>query len=118
MAVYPGRGLHGEVVALLGLRIIRGDYPPGSIIDIDGLEPEFGVSKTVVREALRVLGRPFVTTDEFTHPGPRRFIGWQIDTSLFSDPQSLRDTFEVHRPSSDFAALAFLPCSTADVTAS
>ncbi len=56
MAVYPGRGLHGEVVARLGLRIIRGDYPPGSIIDIDGLEPEFGVSKTVVREALRVLG--------------------------------------------------------------
>lgn len=56
MAVYPGRGLHGEVVAALGLRIIRSDYPPGSTIDIDGLEPEFGVSKTVIREALRVLG--------------------------------------------------------------
>jgi len=55
MAVYPGRGLHGEVVAELGLRIIRSDYPPGSIIDIDGLEPDFGVSKTVIREALRVL---------------------------------------------------------------
>lgn len=56
MAVYPGRGLHGEVVAALGLRIIRGDYPPGLTIDIDSLEPEFGVSKTVIREALRVLG--------------------------------------------------------------
>lgn len=56
MAVYPGRGLHGEVVAALGLQIIRGDYPPGSTIDIDSLEPEFGVSKTVIREALRVLG--------------------------------------------------------------
>ena len=56
MAVYPGRGLHGEVVAALGLRIIRNDYPPGSTIDIDSLEPEFGVSKTVIREALRVLG--------------------------------------------------------------
>lgn len=55
MAVYPGRGLHGEVVAALGLRIIRNDFPPGSIIDIDGLEPEYGVSKTVIREALRVL---------------------------------------------------------------
>lgn len=76
------------------------------------------LSADTTDEALRVLGRPFVTTDEFTHPGPRRFIGWQIDTSLFSDPQSLQDNFEVHRPSSDFAALAFLPCSTADVTAS
>lgn len=55
MSVYPGRGLHGEVVAELGLRIVRSDYPPGSVIDIDGLEPEFGVSKTVIREALRVL---------------------------------------------------------------
>lgn len=56
MVVYPGRGLHGQVVAALGLRIIRSDYPPGSVIDIEGLEPEFGVSKTVIREALRVLG--------------------------------------------------------------
>ncbi|MFD1714226.1 FadR/GntR family transcriptional regulator [Amnibacterium flavum] len=56
MAVYPGRGLHGEVVGILGLRIIRGDYPPHSTIDIDGLEPELGVSKTVIREALKVLG--------------------------------------------------------------
>jgi GntR family transcriptional regulator, galactonate operon transcriptional repressor len=54
--VYPGRGLHGAVVAALGLRIIRGDHPPGSVIDVDALEPELGVSKTVVREALRVLG--------------------------------------------------------------
>lgn len=56
MAIYPGRGIHGEVVAQLGLRIIRGDHAPGSTIDIDALEPELGVSKTVVREALRVLG--------------------------------------------------------------
>lgn len=56
MAVYPGRGIHGEVVARLGLRMIRGDYEPGARIDIDALEAELGVSKTVVREALRVLG--------------------------------------------------------------
>ena len=56
MVVYPGRGLHGEVVAALGLRIVRNDYPVGSVIDVDGLEPEFGVSKTVIREALKVLG--------------------------------------------------------------
>lgn len=67
-------------------------------------------------EALRELGRPFVTSEEFTHPGPRRCIGWQVDSSLFTNPQAARDTFEVPRPSSDFAALAILPRSTADVT--
>lgn len=66
---------------------------------------------------LHALGAEFVTTAEFTHAGPRRFLGWQIDTSVFSDPAQVRATFEVQRPSSDFDALAMLPESTADVTA-
>ena len=56
-----------------------------------------------------------MTGEEFDHPGPRRFIGWQVDTSLFGDARAVADTFEVARPSSDFAALAFLPESTADI---
>ncbi|MEV7869981.1 FadR/GntR family transcriptional regulator [Streptomyces sp. NPDC088124] len=55
MVTLPGKGLHGQAVEELGRRIIRGDYPPGSVIDSVGLEAELGVSKTVVREALRVL---------------------------------------------------------------
>lgn len=47
--------LHAELVGKLGLRIVRGDYPPGSRIDVEALEPEFGVSKTAIREALRVI---------------------------------------------------------------
>lgn len=47
--------LHSELVDMLGLRIVRGDYPPGARIDVDSLEPEFGVSKTAIREALRVI---------------------------------------------------------------
>lgn len=47
--------LHAALVDKLGLRIVRGDYPPGSRIDVDALEPEFGVSKTAIREALRVI---------------------------------------------------------------
>jgi DNA-binding FadR family transcriptional regulator len=39
----------------MGRRIIRGDYPPGSVLHPDKLEEDLGVSKTVVREALRVL---------------------------------------------------------------
>lgn len=52
---HPGRGLHGQAVEELGRRIIRGDYPPGSVVDPANFETELGVSKTVVREALRVL---------------------------------------------------------------
>ena len=47
--------LHSELVDKLGLRIVRGDYPPGTRIDVDSLEPEFRVSKTAIREALRVI---------------------------------------------------------------
>jgi GntR family transcriptional regulator, galactonate operon transcriptional repressor len=49
------RGLHGEVVRTLGMRVVRGDYPPGGLIEPGGLEDEMGVSKTVIREAMRVL---------------------------------------------------------------
>ena len=68
-------------------------------------------------DAVRALGRSFVTGEEFVHPGPRRFIGWKVDTSLFTDQSAVIDVFGVDRPSTDFAALAVLPNSTADVTA-
>lgn len=66
--------------------------------------------------ALLDLGSPFVTAEEFAHPGPRRFLGWKIDTSLFDDSVAVRETFEVERPSSDFDALVVLPNSIADVS--
>ncbi|MDX3457877.1 FadR/GntR family transcriptional regulator [Streptomyces sp. ME02-8801-2C] len=53
--IHPGRGLHGQAVEELGRRIVRGDYPPGSVVDPANFEAELGVSKTVVREAMRVL---------------------------------------------------------------
>ncbi len=52
---HPSRGLHGQAVEEIGRRIIRGDYPPGSVLHPDKLEVDLGVSKTVVREAMRVL---------------------------------------------------------------
>ncbi len=53
---YPGRGIHGEAVDTLGLQVLRGDYQPGDLIDPALVAAQLGVSKTVVREALRVLG--------------------------------------------------------------
>ena len=52
---HPVRGLHGQAVEVIGERIIRGAHPPGSSLYPDQIEQELGVSKTVVREALRVL---------------------------------------------------------------
>lgn len=49
------RGLHGQTVETLGSRIVHGEYAPGSALSPDALEAEFGISKSVLREALRVL---------------------------------------------------------------
>jgi DNA-binding FadR family transcriptional regulator len=54
-ARYPGRGLHGEIVQTIGQRIVSGVYPPGHLLYAEDLERELGVSKTVVREAVKVL---------------------------------------------------------------
>lgn len=53
--MYPGRGLHGQIVAKIGTRIVDGTYPPGDTIRPEQLEHELAVSKTAVREALKVL---------------------------------------------------------------
>lgn len=49
------RGLHGSVVEALGTEIVQGRLQPGDIIETEDIEGELGVSRTVVREAMRVL---------------------------------------------------------------
>jgi DNA-binding FadR family transcriptional regulator len=49
------QGLHAKVLAALGPAITGGDYPPGSVLRTDELEERFEVSRTVMREAIRVL---------------------------------------------------------------
>ena len=53
---YQGRGLHGAMVERLGKRIVAGEPPPGEALPREPvLAAEYDVSRTVVREALRVL---------------------------------------------------------------
>lgn len=52
---YPDRGRHGRTVAGLGGRIVRGDLKPGTTLEVESLQQEFGVSRTVIREAFKVL---------------------------------------------------------------
>src|SRR3954454_17593488 len=48
--------LHGRVAHLLATAILRGDYAPDSILPREAeLMERFGVSRTVLREALRTL---------------------------------------------------------------
>ncbi|MFF9313664.1 FadR/GntR family transcriptional regulator [Streptomyces sp. NPDC014748] len=51
----PGRGLHGRVLDALGPAITAGEYPPGSVLRTDELAQSFDVSRSVMREAVRVL---------------------------------------------------------------
>ncbi|MFF8595511.1 FadR/GntR family transcriptional regulator [Streptomyces sp. NPDC015220] len=51
----PGRGLHGRVLDTLGPAITAGEYPTGSVLRTDELAQRFDVSRSVMREAVRVL---------------------------------------------------------------
>ncbi|GGV62659.1 FadR/GntR family transcriptional regulator [Streptomyces griseoloalbus] len=50
-----GRGLHGRVLDTLGPEITAGAYPPGSVLRTDELAQRFDVSRSVMREVVRVL---------------------------------------------------------------
>lgn len=49
------RGLHAQVVDLLGSRIVTGELEPGDTIDYEEYLVECGISRTVLREAIKVL---------------------------------------------------------------
>jgi DNA-binding FadR family transcriptional regulator len=52
---YPRRGLHGAVVHEIGVRILRGELSPGDPLPSEDELGEPGVSRTVLREAVKVL---------------------------------------------------------------
>jgi DNA-binding FadR family transcriptional regulator len=47
--------LHSDLLDKLGQEIVDGVHPPGTALTLGRLEQRFGVSRTVVREAVRVL---------------------------------------------------------------
>lgn len=55
MAGYVGRGIHGQTVEVVAQRILGGRLAEGATIDIPALEAELDVSRTALREALKVL---------------------------------------------------------------
>ena len=49
---YPRGGLHGQIVHAIGRRILSGEIRPGELLPAD---PDLRASRTVVREAVKVL---------------------------------------------------------------
>lgn len=47
--------LHGGLLTALGTAIVSGEYPPGQVLTLDGISAQYGVSRSVAREAIRVL---------------------------------------------------------------
>jgi len=53
---YSQRSLHGQVVREIGMQIVQGRFKPGKALPDEGtLLARFDVSRTVVRESLKVL---------------------------------------------------------------
>lgn len=55
MVIYSKRGVHGQTVREVARRILGGRYPEGTTIDVASLESDLDVSRTALREALKVL---------------------------------------------------------------
>lgn len=51
----PAAGLHARLLDELGTALAEGRTPAGTVLRIEDLEARFGLSRTVVREAVRVL---------------------------------------------------------------
>ena len=53
---FAGSSVHASLASEIGLRIVRGDYPPGTILPNEAKWAEtFNVSRSAVREAIKML---------------------------------------------------------------
>jgi DNA-binding FadR family transcriptional regulator len=96
--MYPRRGLHGEVVHRIGLKILRGELLPGDLLpNDDELTGELVVSRTVLRESVKVLAaKGLVEARPKTGTRVRPRGSWNL-----LDPDVLAWRFEAS-PDADF----------------
>jgi GntR family transcriptional regulator, galactonate operon transcriptional repressor len=96
------RGMHAVVVDRIGEAIVSGRLRPGEVIDLAALETELGASRSVVREAFRVLA-----DKGLVHAKPKRGTvvrerdGWSL-----LDPDVLGWQYESQSDTSFLANLA------------
>src|SRR2546423_14262737 len=103
---YPRRGLHGAVVHDIGVRILSGELQPGDALPLDDLTGEPTVSRTVLREAIKVLAAKRLVESRpktGTRVRPRHewnlldpdVLAWQIEAG--PDPGFLQQALELRR---------------------
>lgn len=82
--------MRDQVLAVLRLRIVNGDYPPGERLTEDRLAEDFGVSRNPVREALRVA-----EAEGFVVMVPRRgAVVASPDATTIADLFAMRERLE------------------------
>ncbi|MEV4202375.1 FadR/GntR family transcriptional regulator [Micromonospora globbae] len=82
----PVEGLHARVLEHLGTAICGGELAPGSVLNIDDLVERYAVSRSVVREVLRVLASiGFIETRRRVGVLIRPATAWNV-----FDPQVIR----------------------------
>jgi GntR family transcriptional regulator, galactonate operon transcriptional repressor len=124
---YPRRGLHGEVVHTIGLQIVGGLIQPGDPLPPeDELTSNLAVSRTVLREAVRVLAakglveaRPKIGTrvrarSEWNILDPD-VLSWRAEAT--NDRKLYEDTTEVRLAIEPVAARLAALRASADETA-
>jgi GntR family galactonate operon transcriptional repressor len=102
---YPRRGLHGVVVHDIGLRIVQGELEAGDPLPPEAeLSGELSVSRTVLREAIKVLaakrlvesrpktGTRVLNRHEWNLLDPD-VLAWQLEAG--PDRRFLEDTLEL-----------------------
>jgi DNA-binding FadR family transcriptional regulator len=94
--------LHTSALETIGRRIIAGDYPAGSPLDLDALGRDVQAGRSVIREALRVLGamgliKAWPKRGTFVEPRSR----WN-----WLDPSVLRWYCEIHQDFGFFDSIA------------
>jgi DNA-binding FadR family transcriptional regulator len=104
---YPRRGLHGEVVHEIGVQILSGELGPGESLPVEnGTSHGAPVSRTVVREAIKVLAAKRLVESRpktGTRVRPRSdwnlldpdILAWQLEAG--PTPEFLEDALELRR---------------------
>ena len=101
--------LHGNLLTALGTSIVSGRYPPGQVLTLEGVSAQHGVSRSVAREAIRVLesmgmvesrrrvGITILSADKWNVFDPR-LIRWRLEAgdraALLVSLSELRRGFE------------------------
>ncbi len=97
--------LHSSVLTALGEAIVSGRYQTGHVLTLDGVSADYGVSRSVAREAIRVL-------ESMRMVAPRRRVGITIQPSskwnVFDPPRVIRWRLDVGDRSAQLMSLSEL----------